>query len=78
LEIPVLLVAIYLLKGRRASFPSAYHATGGGLANEFRFHAVRLWEHRDRIRSGTCPSLLRCWYCAKMNPRNKPCAMCAS
>jgi predicted transposase YdaD len=57
LGLPVILAAVYLTQGRRRRFPSMYRASAGPLANEFRFHAVRLWEHGDRIRSGELAEL---------------------
>lgn len=57
LEIPVLLVVLYLRRGDRATFPEAYTVAVGGVINEFRFHTVRLWEEADRIRSGALTEL---------------------
>jgi predicted transposase YdaD len=53
----VFLVVIYLLKGDRARFPSAYKTTEGPLVNNYTFNAVRLWEHADRIRRGELAEL---------------------
>ncbi len=52
LQMPVVLVVIYLHQGRFQSFPGVHIVQGGGLTNEFRFETIRLWEHVDRIRSG--------------------------
>ena len=52
LGMDVVLVAIYLEKGPRASFPNEYAPRVAGLTNSFQFPVVRLWEHADRIRSG--------------------------
>ncbi|MCC2671695.1 MAG: hypothetical protein K0Q72_4166 [Armatimonadetes bacterium] len=52
LGLPVVLLAIYLEKGHRASFPNEYVSTVGRFSNSFRFPTVRLWEHAERIRSG--------------------------
>jgi predicted transposase YdaD len=57
LEVPVILTVVYLAKGDRATFPTCYTATGGGLTNEYRFHTIHLWEHADRIRSGELQEL---------------------
>ncbi|HEU4753616.1 MAG TPA: hypothetical protein VFU47_10955, partial [Armatimonadota bacterium] len=38
LDLPVLLIVIYLERGGRASFPETLTIHGGGLRNEFRFH----------------------------------------
>jgi predicted transposase YdaD len=64
LQVPVVLVVLYLLRGDRATFPDTYHPVAGGLSNDWRFHTIRLWEHADRIRSGElaelAPLLLLC------------------
>jgi hypothetical protein len=52
LGIRVLLVVLYLRPGDRNSFPGSLRVTAGPLVNEFKFHAIRLWEHADRTRSG--------------------------
>lgn len=52
LGLPVLLLVIYLEKGEYATFPDTYSVAFGDLRNDFRFAALRLWEHADRIRSG--------------------------
>ncbi|MCC2669659.1 MAG: hypothetical protein K0Q72_2130, partial [Armatimonadetes bacterium] len=52
LGLPVVLLAVYLEKGRRASFPQEYSASVAGLSSSFRFPSLRLWEHADRIRTG--------------------------
>jgi predicted transposase YdaD len=57
LKLPVVLVVVYLGRGRRTSFPETYQARGGGLENEYRFHSIRLWEHAERIRSGEVAEL---------------------
>jgi predicted transposase YdaD len=57
LRIPAILVVLYLEKGDRATFPDAYTVVRDGLTNRFEFHAIRLWEHADRIRSGELPEL---------------------
>jgi predicted transposase YdaD len=57
LDMDVLLVAVYLTRAGRATFTEAYTASAGGLRNGFHFHATRLWEHADRIRSGDLGAL---------------------
>jgi predicted transposase YdaD len=57
LPMEVVLLVIYLEKGKRASFPAAYRRRGGRLRTQFTFDTVRLWEHRDRIVSGEWPEL---------------------
>jgi predicted transposase YdaD len=57
LDSPVVLVGFYLRRGGRTRFPATYRAEADGLANEFRFETVRLWEHADRIRTGELPEL---------------------
>jgi hypothetical protein len=37
LQLPVILIAVYLTKGRFATFPAAYGAAGGGLRNHYSF-----------------------------------------
>lgn len=64
LQMRVLLIVLYLLRGDRATFPDSYFAAAGGISNEYRFHAIRLWEHAEAIRSGElaelAPLLLLC------------------
>lgn len=57
LGIEVLLTVIYLTRGRRARFPTAYTVRRGGGRNRFEFETVRLWEHAERIRSGDLQEL---------------------
>jgi hypothetical protein len=57
LRMPVLLVVVYLNRGGRATFPAEYRVASLGVENAFRFHAVCLWEHQERIRSGELPEL---------------------
>lgn len=57
LDMDVLLVALYLSRGRRRTFPASYVARAGGLRNEFLFEKIHLWEHADRIRRGELPEL---------------------
>lgn len=52
LNMPVVLVVLYLEKGDRATFPNRSTDTLCGLRNEFEFASIRLWEHADRIRDG--------------------------
>jgi predicted transposase YdaD len=52
LGVPVVLVVVYLTRGRYRRFPRSHTVIAEGLRNTHRFHAVRLWEHADRIRSG--------------------------
>jgi len=57
LEIPVILMAVYLARGDRATFPAAYTIRGGPFRNEYLFETVRLWEHAERIWSGELSEL---------------------
>jgi predicted transposase YdaD len=57
LGMEVLLTVIYLRRGRRARFPTAYIVRRGGARNRFEFATVRLWEHAERIRSGDLQEL---------------------
>ena len=57
LGMPVSLLVLYLQKGDRSTFPDSYFASVGGLRTEFRFNAIRLWEHASRIESGEFPEL---------------------
>jgi hypothetical protein len=57
LGMPVLLLALYLEKGDRATFPAEHRTSADGLETRFAFDAVRLWEHRDRIVSGELAEL---------------------
>ena len=51
LGLPVLLLAVYLEKGDRSSFPNSYSVELAGLSSNFQFPVVRLWEHAERIRT---------------------------
>jgi hypothetical protein len=53
----VTLLVLYLQRGDRATFPDRYRVSLGGLETEFRFTAVRLWEHTVRIENGEFPEL---------------------
>jgi predicted transposase YdaD len=57
LPIPVVLMAVYLTRGDRATFPDGYTIQGGSLRNQYLFEVIRLWEHAERIRSGELPEL---------------------
>jgi predicted transposase YdaD len=57
LGVPVVLVVIYLTKGKYQRFPRSVTDEVGTLRNEFRFHTIRLWEHVERIRGGDLPEL---------------------
>ncbi|MDQ2733033.1 MAG: DUF4351 domain-containing protein [Armatimonadota bacterium] len=56
-DYPVLLVVIYLTRGKHRTFPSSYTITAGNIKNVYRFHVIRLWEHIDRIRNGDLGAL---------------------
>jgi predicted transposase YdaD len=68
LGVPVLLVVLYLTRGRYRRFPSAYRTVWEGLTNEYRFHTVRLWEHAGRIRSGELGELAPLLVLCQDNP----------
>jgi hypothetical protein len=48
----VLLLALYLERGQRATFPNELIDTEDGLQTKLSFNAIRLWEHRERIING--------------------------
>ena len=52
LGMPVILLAIYLQRGDRATFHDRYTVQAGGLTMNLTFPIIRLWEHAERIRSG--------------------------
>lgn len=52
LNLPVVLLAVYLEKGRRANFPDEYAVSVSGLRSSYQFPIIRLWEHAGRIRNG--------------------------
>jgi hypothetical protein len=54
---PVVLLALYLQRGDRVTFPGRYQAQVGGLTMDVAFPVIRLWEHAGRIRSGELPEL---------------------
>jgi flagellar biosynthesis/type III secretory pathway protein FliH len=68
LDRDVILVALYLTRGDRATFPDSYTATGGGLENAFRFRTIYLWERAERIRSGELPELAPLLVLCEENP----------
>jgi hypothetical protein len=57
LNMPVILLVIYLEKGDRATFPAEHRVTAEGKETKLSFEALRLWEHRDRIISGELAEL---------------------
>jgi hypothetical protein len=57
LGIDLVLVVIYLRKGRRKQFPSSLVMRAGGLESRVEFVAIRLWEHSGAIRSGELGAL---------------------
>jgi hypothetical protein len=57
LGMPVILLALYLQRRNRATFPDRMLVQGSGMETELRFTAIRLWEHAGRIRSGELPEL---------------------
>lgn len=57
LKMKVLLLALYLERGDRATFPDEYPHRHGNLETKLSFTAIRLWEHRERIISGEWPEL---------------------
>ncbi len=57
LDRPVLLLALYLYRGKRRTFPGEYVVRAGGLETRFTFSAIRLWEHAERIRTGDLAAL---------------------
>ena len=67
-KIPVVLLVIYLRKGDRTRFPESHVVEAGGLKNEHRFETVRLWEHRERIRTGDLRELAPLLVLCEDNP----------
>jgi len=57
LGMPVVLLVVYLERGKRTSFPDRYSAEVDGLKVEFIFPTLRLWEVANRIRSGEFAAL---------------------
>lgn len=57
LKMPVVLLAVYLERGDRATFPDRLWLQVGPVETELRFTAIRLWEHAARIRNGELPEL---------------------
>ena len=68
LGIPVVLVALYLQKGDRATFPAHLGARVGGFVTEMRFTAIRLWEQSERVRSGELAELAPLLLLSEENP----------
>jgi hypothetical protein len=65
---PVILVVVYLRKGRYRQFPSEHVIRAEGLSNTYHLHTIRLWEHRDRIRSGELGALAPLLVLCEDNP----------
>jgi len=57
LDLPVFLVVYYLQKGNRNTFPSRSTIERPGLRNSHEFDAVKLWKHKEEIRSGRLQEL---------------------
>lgn len=57
LDMPVVLLVIYLVKGKRVTFPDRLTMVVSGLHQHFQFNTIRLWEFADRIRNGEFPEL---------------------
>ncbi len=57
LDMPVMLVAFYLRRGRSRSFPSSDILVRGSLTNQSEFSTIHLWMHLERIRSGELAEL---------------------
>ena len=55
---PVALLAIYLHKGKYASFHSKFSSQVGNLRTKAEFDVLLLWNHLDVIRSGEIPALI--------------------
>ncbi|HLK57664.1 MAG TPA: hypothetical protein VKU00_13950 [Chthonomonadaceae bacterium] len=68
LGMPVALLALYLHKGDRATFPDRFVVRSGAVETELRFTTIRLWEHTDRIRSGALPELAPLLLLCEENP----------
>lgn len=57
LDLPVITILVYLMRGKYATFPDGYEDELGGLTNSHRFARLLLWEHEERIRSGELKEL---------------------
>lgn len=57
LNLPVVLLVIYIKKGDRATFPDRLVTEVAGLQDVYVFPVVLLWEHRERIANGEFPEL---------------------
>lgn len=68
LGFPVLLLVVYLHRGRRASFPARLEIRRGTLRNCHEFSVIRLWEHAERIRSGELAELAPLLILCEDNP----------
>ena len=58
LPYPVALLAIYLNRGRYASFHSEFSTQVGILKTRTEFDVLLLWNHLDAIRYGAIPALI--------------------
>lgn len=54
-DLDLILLALYLQRGDRSTFPDRYVVRRGNWSTELTFETIRLWEHADRIRSGELP-----------------------
>lgn len=68
LDMPVVLVALYLERGRRATFPDEDLIEVMGIPNRFQFARVLFWEYGDRIRSGEFPEFAPLLVLCEDNP----------
>jgi hypothetical protein len=68
LDLPVVLMVVYLTRGRYRNFPNCYRVEAGRLTTEFHFQTLRLWEHAERIRGGELPELAPLLVLCEDNP----------
>ena len=68
LNMPVVLVVLYLRRGNYATFPAQMASQVGGFRTGLNFTAIRLWEHSERIRNGDLPELAPLLLLSEDNP----------
>ncbi len=68
LNMPVVLVVLYLRRGDYATFPAQFESQIGAFHTGLNFTAIRLWQQTERIRSGELPELAPLLLLSEDNP----------
>ena len=71
LDMPVILIVIYLEKGDYATFHDRHEVILGNAKTKFEFTAIKLWEHAERIRSGELIELVPFLFLCENQPNEE-------